>query len=252
MITAERIRALLQDWPAGVDPRTLAIALGVADVRAVLRVLDGMDDVQRCAPAHGGQCWAWRLSFSLAPKLRRHVQAQIETVRHEKPAAKPIKAGNLLVSDDGLTVRPLSPAAPAHGRVAGTAAPAAVEPTPAAGIGGRGGSAPAAGQRACRFCGCTDDDCSGCIARTGSPCSWVGEDVCSACEPPALARILAELLSYPDGCSVGRIADLCRLSPTQVGDVAAAFPTRLSIGTHASMPFPWIRAIEPPAPVSGA
>lgn len=33
----------------------------------------------------------------------------------------------------------------------------------------------------CRECGCTDDDCSGCIERTGRPCSWVETDLCSAC-----------------------------------------------------------------------
>jgi hypothetical protein len=33
----------------------------------------------------------------------------------------------------------------------------------------------------CRVCGCTDDDCSECIARTGHPCHWVEEDLCSAC-----------------------------------------------------------------------
>lgn len=35
--------------------------------------------------------------------------------------------------------------------------------------------------RTCRQCGCTEDDCSGCIARTGAPCWWVGVDLCSAC-----------------------------------------------------------------------
>lgn len=35
----------------------------------------------------------------------------------------------------------------------------------------------------CRVCGCTQDDCSGCIERTGKPCHWVDfdEDLCSAC-----------------------------------------------------------------------
>ena len=36
--------------------------------------------------------------------------------------------------------------------------------------------------RTCRVCGCTDDDCSGCIERTGTPCHWVEEDLCSACD----------------------------------------------------------------------
>lgn len=39
---------------------------------------------------------------------------------------------------------------------------------------------------ACRKCGCTDTDCSGCIERTGRPCHWVERDLCSACAPPAV------------------------------------------------------------------
>lgn len=34
----------------------------------------------------------------------------------------------------------------------------------------------------CRICGCTDDDCTGCIAKTGQPCHWVEPDLCSACQ----------------------------------------------------------------------
>src|SRR4051812_11121566 len=34
---------------------------------------------------------------------------------------------------------------------------------------------------ACRVCGCTDDDCTDCIRKTGAPCWWVEEDLCSAC-----------------------------------------------------------------------
>jgi hypothetical protein len=33
----------------------------------------------------------------------------------------------------------------------------------------------------CKVCGCTDDDCSGCVERTGAPCLWVEADLCSAC-----------------------------------------------------------------------
>lgn len=40
------------------------------------------------------------------------------------------------------------------------------------------------GVRTCRECGCTEDDCSGCIERTGVRCSWVEQDLCSACVPP--------------------------------------------------------------------
>jgi len=35
--------------------------------------------------------------------------------------------------------------------------------------------------RACRVCGCTDHDCSQCVEKTGEPCHWVEEDLCSAC-----------------------------------------------------------------------
>jgi len=36
--------------------------------------------------------------------------------------------------------------------------------------------------RSCRVCGCTDADCSQCIQKTGKPCHWVEEDLCSACQ----------------------------------------------------------------------
>lgn len=35
----------------------------------------------------------------------------------------------------------------------------------------------------CRACGCTQNNCSGCVARTGHPCYWVESDLCSACAP---------------------------------------------------------------------
>ncbi|HXR84290.1 MAG TPA: PRTRC system protein E, partial [Hanamia sp.] len=38
--------------------------------------------------------------------------------------------------------------------------------------------------RTCRICGCTDDKCIQCIKKTGSPCHWVEEDLCSACQEP--------------------------------------------------------------------
>lgn len=34
---------------------------------------------------------------------------------------------------------------------------------------------------ACRVCGCTDMDCTGCVERTGEVCFWVEHDLCSAC-----------------------------------------------------------------------
>jgi len=35
----------------------------------------------------------------------------------------------------------------------------------------------------CRVCGCTENDCSQCIEKTGQPCHWVAKDLCSACVP---------------------------------------------------------------------
>jgi hypothetical protein len=43
-------------------------------------------------------------------------------------------------------------------------------------------------QRKCRICGCTDDDCSQCIERTGEPCHWVDQNLCSACKPVITLR----------------------------------------------------------------
>jgi hypothetical protein len=37
--------------------------------------------------------------------------------------------------------------------------------------------------RRCRKCGCTDHDCHQCIEKTGEPCHWIEEDLCSACQP---------------------------------------------------------------------
>ncbi len=36
-------------------------------------------------------------------------------------------------------------------------------------------------QPTCRECGCSDDDCSGCVEKTGVACHWVEPDLCSAC-----------------------------------------------------------------------
>jgi transcriptional regulator with XRE-family HTH domain len=41
--------------------------------------------------------------------------------------------------------------------------------------------APLFDERRCRVCGCTDENCLGCFIRTGRPCEWVEDDLCSAC-----------------------------------------------------------------------
>ncbi|MGC5744410.1 hypothetical protein [Chryseobacterium sp. NFX27] len=33
----------------------------------------------------------------------------------------------------------------------------------------------------CKICGCTDYDCKQCIEKTGEPCYWFEENLCSAC-----------------------------------------------------------------------
>jgi hypothetical protein len=38
-------------------------------------------------------------------------------------------------------------------------------------------------EQVCRECGCTNDDCSGCIDRTGQVCYWIEDDLCSVCQP---------------------------------------------------------------------
>ena len=37
------------------------------------------------------------------------------------------------------------------------------------------------GERKCRVCGCTNDDCIQCIRATGAPCHWVEWNLCSRC-----------------------------------------------------------------------
>lgn len=38
-------------------------------------------------------------------------------------------------------------------------------------------------QHQCAVCGCTDNDCSKCIEKTGHPCHWFNNSLCSACVP---------------------------------------------------------------------
>ena len=49
------------------------------------------------------------------------------------------------------------------------------------------------GIRICKVCGCTDDNCSKCIERTGKSCYWINESICSACLDKYL--FLADFLS---------------------------------------------------------
>lgn len=44
----------------------------------------------------------------------------------------------------------------------------------------------AADVRQCRVCGCTEDDCSRCVAAQGHACHWVADNLCSRCEDSEL------------------------------------------------------------------
>lgn len=66
--------------------------------------------------------------------------------------------------------------------------------------------------RKCRECGCTDNDCSQCIAATGEPCHWVEPDLCSRCkdELDTGAAFAADDFRIP-GAEAARHLDLTRL-----------------------------------------
>lgn len=53
--------------------------------------------------------------------------------------------------------------------------------------------------RTCRVCGCTDDNCAGCVERTGEPCSWVAADLCSACALEAPMTVKINPIAPPGG-----------------------------------------------------
>lgn len=42
----------------------------------------------------------------------------------------------------------------------------------------------------CRVCECTEADCGGCVEKTGRPCRWVEDDLCSACVAMDAAHVL--------------------------------------------------------------
>lgn len=55
------------------------------------------------------------------------------------------------------------------------------------------------GQR-CKKCGCTDDDCSVCVEKTGRACVWTADDLCSACvEPHEYTPVTIPLIAYYTG-----------------------------------------------------
>lgn len=65
--------------------------------------------------------------------------------------------------------------------------------------------------RACRRCGCTDADCRQCVARTGKPCSWVEDDLCSACTPIVLPDQMTAAIGEVLGMMVFRSGPLAHI-----------------------------------------
>ncbi len=66
--------------------------------------------------------------------------------------------------------------------------------------------------RQCRECGCTDDDCHQCVERTGAPCHWAEEDLCSACEALAVIAAASARLDAKRGAAMS-LRRMCRWSP---------------------------------------
>lgn len=59
--------------------------------------------------------------------------------------------------------------------------------------------------RKCRVCGCSDENCAVCVARTGAPCHWVEPNLCSACvgqgvDYEANLRQLLKIIGRPGKC----------------------------------------------------
>lgn len=48
--------------------------------------------------------------------------------------------------------------------------------------------------RTCRKCGCTDENCSQCIEKTGKACHWIEIDLCSACAEQTSEQILDNMI----------------------------------------------------------
>lgn len=72
----------------------------------------------------------------------------------------------------------------------------------------------------CRICGCTDDNCSQCVEKTGEPCFWVEADLCSACRHVMTRAIMDKLQCATPGCTEKHDGELVLNSGCHAG-----FPT---------------------------
>lgn len=82
--------------------------------------------------------------------------------------------------------------------------------------------------RTCRLCGCTDLDCSKCVARTGARCSWVEPNLCSACEGFAsqheIVQDITARLAASFGFPATMVVILTESGHLTVGAVAVEHP----------------------------
>lgn len=89
--------------------------------------------------------------------------------------------------------------------------------------------------RECRICGCTDDDCSDCVERTGQACSWSEPDLCSACAIEWIAAKGAEIWITDQEARNGTIVlKVTRIHNTPTGASPLA-PTRKHYSAHANL-----------------
>jgi RNA polymerase-binding transcription factor DksA len=69
-------------------------------------------------------------------------------------------------------------------------------------------------ERKCRVCGCTQNDCRQCIAKTGEPCHWVEDDLCSACvEVPNEEHLIKTTLVAAEFSSANFFQQLSKAAP---------------------------------------
>lgn len=90
--------------------------------------------------------------------------------------------------------------------------------------------APDALAQRCRVCGCTDDDCSECVEKTGKPCSWVEADLCSACDAPRRDPDAEPLEAF--GLTLGDMEGTCSATKLSPGGKPLVSPKTILLGDH--------------------
>lgn len=72
----------------------------------------------------------------------------------------------------------------------------------------------------CRVCGCTNEDCSQCIEKTGSPCFWIEKDLCSACSDVLPSEFFRVFPAYNSGSREDKLTCLNNLQSWLFGERA--------------------------------